>query len=298
MIAFIGLFQLRMRSLKVILTAILCLILVLNGFLFGRGFRKTTVALRQSTSHPVLQRIHVASDLRPDRPLADLLRAEIVCSENCPVFQPNLRKFAALKEESTSFAQWSKQSQSAEMRNISLQMWHAKRMDVAAARVLGCAVVDGHEMFNDEDGHKDFNGMCSSRQQINILLPLISHQYRGRVINRKEHLNDPQNNEWYTVPFPQCIFVTLCLGINHSGTILSKSATADWHIRPLHSLNRTGCSFVSCRLQGIQKRSCFLSRLWRHTPGRGVRVPLSQHRRTPGNITGGCQRVLTFPQPC
>jgi hypothetical protein len=150
----------------------------------------------------IMQRIISASQLQPERPLSDILREHVVCSERCPVFHPNISKFAASAEETASRAQWSRVAQSAELRQVSLQMWAAKRMDVAAARVLGCAVLRSHAMFSSSyDGSQEFsdtNGICRSHQQINLLLPLVTHEYRGRSINRTSLLLDPHNTEWYT----------------------------------------------------------------------------------------------------
>ncbi len=155
--------------------------------------------------HHVLERILSVSQLHPESLLSDLLRAEIVCSNAssppCPVFHPDLHKFEGISEDTVSVQRWSKVAQPAALRAISLQMWYEKRMDVAAARVLGCAVVDGHEFFpdafappNDLTGR---HGMCRLHQQINLVLPMVSHSYRGRAINRTEYLHDPQSNEWF-----------------------------------------------------------------------------------------------------
>ena len=153
----------------------------------------------------VVQRILKAYEEHPELSLSHLLRAELVCStassSPCPVFRPNIHKFEAFEaiaNEDKSI--WSKVSQSAALRNISLQMWYEKRMDIAATRVLGCAVVDGSEIIGAYDKPKESigtNGLCRSRQQINLLLPLVFHTYRGRFINRTEYLLDSQSNEWY-----------------------------------------------------------------------------------------------------
>jgi hypothetical protein len=156
--------------------------------------------------HHVVERILNASELHPESLLSDLLRAEIVCSNSssssppCPVFHPDLHKFENMAQDTASVQLWSKVAQPAALRAISLQMWFEKRMDVAAARVLGCAVVDGHEFtaaFAPSNDLTGTHGMCRLHQQINLVQPLVSHSYRGRFINRTEYLHDPQSNEWF-----------------------------------------------------------------------------------------------------
>jgi hypothetical protein len=100
---------------------------------------------------------------------------------------------------------WAKQSQNEVQRQISLRMWQSKRMDIAAARVLGCAVADGHEFtssFENPNNMLHSNGMCYLHQQIHVLLPLVVFSVRGQVVNRTQ----------YVAPFPQCVFVTSCVG--------------------------------------------------------------------------------------
>ncbi len=150
-----------------------------------------------------MQRILCVSRLHPELSLVDVLRSEIICNSShatpCPEFHPNISKFAGL-EDVHSQQKWAKLSQNEVQRQISLRMWHAKRMDIAAARVLGCAVVDGHEFtapFENPKSMLHTNGMCYSHQQIHILLPLVVFSVRGQVINRTEYLQDPKNDEWY-----------------------------------------------------------------------------------------------------
>lgn len=152
----------------------------------------------------VVQRILDEMKRLPELSFSHLLRAELVCSDAssspCPLFHPNIHKFEAIADEIKSISMWSKASQSAALRNISLQMWYEKRMDIAAARVLGCAVLNGSVVSSAYDKPEESigtNGLCRSHQQINLLLPLVFHTYRGRFINRTEYLLDSQSNEWY-----------------------------------------------------------------------------------------------------
>lgn len=154
-------------------------------------------------SGTVMQRILCASYINLTLSLMDLLRHEIICNNShtsrCPEFHPNISKFANL-EDVESKQKWAKLSQNEVQRQISLSMWHAKRMDVAAARVLGCAVVDGHEFTSTFDNPKNMlhqNSMCQLHQQIHVMLPLVVFSVQGKVINRIEYLNDPKNEEWY-----------------------------------------------------------------------------------------------------
>jgi hypothetical protein len=151
----------------------------------------------------IMQRILIVSQKYPGRPLSELLREQIVCSGNCPVFHSNISKFAK-EEEIASRQTWSKVSQSPELREVSLRMWDVKRLDVAAARTLGCAVwrhipLSGarNETIEEFSGElfSGTNGMCKSNSAINLLLPLVVHHHRGRQFDRHEYITT--HHEWY-----------------------------------------------------------------------------------------------------
>jgi hypothetical protein len=210
----------RLRFQNVLILAFLAafLLLGLNTFYMGWKYqppnykppnssksRFVSPSVKEQRAQLVLQRILSASEIHPEVSLVHLLHAELVCSNAsgspCPLFRPSIHKFEAVAEEIHSMvAEWSKISQSADLRKISLQMWYEKRMDIAAARVLGCAVVNGSELNAENEKLEDSvstNAMCRSQQPINLLLPLVFHSYRGRFIDRNEYLHNSKNNEWY-----------------------------------------------------------------------------------------------------
>jgi hypothetical protein len=167
----------------------------------GATYAETPCTAFQTVSPP-MQRVLCASRARPELNLTDHLRNEIICHSRksstspCPVFHPNISKFAGLVADVESTQKWAKLSQNEIQRQISLRMWQSKRLDIAAARVLGCGVIDGHEFTSAFENPKNMlhsNSICHLHQQINLLLPLV----RGRELNRTQYLHDPSNSEWY-----------------------------------------------------------------------------------------------------
>jgi hypothetical protein len=134
----------------------------------------------------VLQRILCLSQSQPKLPLVDILRSEIVCSRShsspCPVFLSNELSKDPLQIEKN------------------FQMWHAKRMDIAAVRVLGCAIVPSYALRETYDNTEEMlrdNSMCRLQQKINLLLPLVEYHVDHRLLDRKKFLQVSTNNGWY-----------------------------------------------------------------------------------------------------
>ena len=245
-----------------------------------------------------MQRVLCASRAHPELNLTDLLRNEIICSANsstspCPVFHPNISKFAGL-EDPESKQKWAKQSQNEVQRQISLRMWQSKRMDIAAARVLGCAVADGHEFtssFENPNNMLHSNGMCYLHQQIHVLLPLVVFSVRGQVVNRTQ----------YVAPFPQCVFVTSCAGTcttpaatngtDRLATTRCSSATAVSRTRRPRSRLNTGCSFASERWRGGRRSARALNL----SPVRGMPAPPSRHLLSQRITTMACSSASMCP---
>jgi hypothetical protein len=130
----------------------------------------------------VLQRILCLSQMQPDLSLVDILRDEIICSrstKNCPIFRSN----STLAEN-----------------QFNNELWQAKRMDIAAVRVLGCAIADGHTFsalyYNPKD-LLQINGMCRLTQRINLLSPIVEYSLQGQLLNRTKNVHASENNQWY-----------------------------------------------------------------------------------------------------
>lgn len=134
----------------------------------------------------VLQRILCSSQMQPELSLVHILRDEIICSRStsaCPVF-PSKSEFAKDPFQIQK----------------NFQRWQAKRMDIAAVRVLGCAVADGHALNSRYDNPKDslhINGMCRLHQKINLLLPLVEYIVEDQLLNRTKYLHASKNNQWF-----------------------------------------------------------------------------------------------------
>jgi hypothetical protein len=73
-------------------------------------------------------------------------------------------------------------------------------MDIAAVRVLGCAIADGHTFGALYNNPKDLlrnNGMCRLTQRINLLSPLVEYSLQNQLLNRTKQLYASENNQWY-----------------------------------------------------------------------------------------------------